>query len=97
MDTRARIATCSIDYKTATIFSQRNDLHAAPGTVLSDGKTYLAVATADGALALTDVQLAGKKRMDVKSFLLGFREPTSYGTSQGTSKAEIAKTKPADV
>ena len=76
---------------------KRNDLHAAPGTVLSDGKTYLAVTTADGALALTDVQLAGKKRMDVKSFLLGFREPTSYGTSQGTSKAEIAKTKPADV
>ena len=76
---------------------KRNDLHAAPGTVLSDGKTYLAVTTADGALALTDVQLAGKKRMDIKSFLLGFREPTSYGTSQGTSKAEIAKTKPADV
>ena len=75
---------------------KRTDLHAAPGTVLSDGKTYLAVATADGALALTDIQLAGKKRMDVKSFLLGFREPTSYTTSQGTSKAEIEKTKPKD-
>jgi methionyl-tRNA formyltransferase len=54
------------------------------------------LATADGALALTDIQLAGKKRMDVKSFLLGFREPTSYTTSQGTSKAEIEKTKPKD-
>ena len=75
---------------------KRTDLHAAPGTVLSDGKTYLAVATADGALALTDVQLAGKKRMDVKSFLLGFREPTSYTTSRGTSRAEIEKTKPKD-
>ena len=75
---------------------KRTDLHAAPGTVLSDGKTYLAVATANGALALTDIQLAGKKRMDVKSFLLGFREPTSYTTSQGTSKAEIEKTKPKD-
>lgn len=72
----------------------RDDLHAAPGTVLSDGKTYLAIATADGALSLTDIQLAGKKRMDVKSFLLGFREPETYGTSQGTSKAEIEKTKP---
>ncbi len=74
----------------------RTDLHAAPGTVLSDGKTYLAVATQDGALALTDVQLAGKKRMDVKAFLLGFRDPESYTTSKGTSKAEIDKTKPAE-
>jgi methionyl-tRNA formyltransferase len=74
----------------------RSDLHAAPGTVLSDGKTYLAVATQDGALALTDVQLAGKKRMDVKAFLLGFREPETYTTSKGTSKAEILKTKPEE-
>ena len=74
----------------------RADLHAAPGTVLSDGKTYLAVATQDGALALTDIQLAGKKRMDVKAFLLGFREPETYTTTQGTSKAEILKTKPVD-
>ena len=74
----------------------RSDLHAAPGTVLSDGKTYLAVATQDGALALTDIQLAGKKRMDVKAFLLGFREPETYATSKGTSKAEILKTKPQE-
>ena len=74
----------------------RTDLHAAPGTVLSDGKTYLAVATQDGALALTDIQLAGKKRMDVKAFLLGFREPETYTTSKGTSKGEILKTKPEE-
>jgi methionyl-tRNA formyltransferase len=74
----------------------RSDLHAAPGTVLSDGKTYLAIATQDGALALTDIQLAGKKRMDVKAFLLGFRDPETYTTTQGTSKAEIDKTKPAE-
>jgi methionyl-tRNA formyltransferase len=74
----------------------RSDLHAAPGTVLSDGKTYLAVATQDGALALTDIQLAGKKRMDVKAFLLGFREPETYTTSKGTSKVEILKTKPEE-
>ena len=72
----------------------RSDLHAAPGTVLSDGKTYLAIATRDGALALTDIQLAGKKRMEVGAFLLGFRDPASYATVPGTSKAEIDKTKP---
>ena len=74
----------------------RMDLHATPGTVLSDGKTYLAIATEDGAIAITDLQLAGKKRMDVKSFLLGFRNPTSYVATQGTSKAEIAKAQPVE-
>ncbi|MBR5404096.1 MAG: methionyl-tRNA formyltransferase [Bacteroidales bacterium] len=72
----------------------RMDLHGEPGTVLSDGKTYFAIATEDGAIAITDLQLAGKKRMDVKSFLLGFRNPTSYKATQGTSKAEIAKAAP---
>ena len=74
----------------------RTDLHATPGTVLSDGKTYLAIATEDGAIAITDLQLAGKKRMDVKSFLLGFRNPTSYVATQGTSKAEMAKAQPVE-
>ena len=58
---------------------------AAPGTVLSDGKTYLAVTTADGAISVTELQLAGKKKMAVKDFLIGFREPQSYGTTPGTS------------
>lgn len=49
-----------------------------PGTVLSDGKTYLAITTNDGALLIDELQLAGKKRMDVKAFLLGFRDPESY-------------------
>ena len=75
----------------------RKDLHAAPGTVLSDGKTYLAIATLDGAIALTDIQLAGKKRMDVKSFLLGFRDPTAYTASEGTSREEILKARPVEL
>lgn len=70
------------------------DLHGEPGTVLSDGKTYFAIATEDGAIAITDLQLAGKKRMDVKSFLLGFRNPTAYVATNGTSKAEMDKAKP---
>ena len=74
----------------------RYDLHAAPGTVLSDGKTYFAIATQDGALAITDLQLAGKKRMDVKSFLLGFRNPCSYTTTPGTSSTELAKAIPTE-
>ena len=65
--------------------------HAAPGTILSDGKTYLAITTADGALSVTEIQLAGKKKMAVKDFLIGFREPESYGTTQGTSSQITGK------
>ena len=54
------------------------DLHGEPGQVLSDGRTYLAIAASDGALELKDVQLSGKKRMDVKAFLAGFREPEKF-------------------
>ena len=61
------------------------------GTVLSDGKSYLAISTADGAISVKDLQLAGKRRMEVKDFLIGFRDPTSYGTSAGTSSALLGK------
>lgn len=64
---------------------------AAPGTILSDGKTYLAFATADGAISVTELQLSGKKRMNVKDFLIGFREPVTYGTTQGTSSQITGK------
>lgn len=60
---------------------------AVPGTVLSDGKTYLAIATDDGAISVTELQIAGKKRMQVKDFLIGFRDPQTYGTSIGTSSS----------
>ena len=65
---------------------------AEPGTVLTDGKNYLAVATADGAISIKDLQLAGKKRMDVKAFLLGFRNPETYRCTEGTSRSIIEKT-----
>ncbi len=56
-----------------------------PGTVLSDGKTYFALTTADGVISVTDLLISGKKRMDVRSFLAGFREPNEYTTDNGTS------------
>ncbi|MBR5834758.1 MAG: methionyl-tRNA formyltransferase [Bacteroidales bacterium] len=65
--------------------------NAAPGTVLSDGKTYLAISTADGAISVTELQLAGKKKMAVKDFLIGFRDPQSYGTTEGTSSQITGK------
>ena len=63
------------------------DSAAAPGTIMTDGKTWLTVRTADGALRLEDIQLSGKKRMEIGAFLLGFREPQSWKAVCGTSRA----------
>ena len=68
-----------------TMLEQNGLETAVPGTILSDGKTYLAIATSDGAINVTELQLSGKKRMAVKDFLIGFREPQTYSTTQGTS------------
>lgn len=45
----------------------------APGEVVSDNKTYLKIAAPDGYLAVQEVQLEGKKKMDVESFLRGYK------------------------
>ncbi len=77
------------EYAAMLLACGRSD--AEPGTVLSDGKNYLAISTADGAISVTELQLAGKKRMAVKDFLIGFRDPQSYGTTQGTSSQITGK------
>lgn len=46
---------------------------ATPGTLSSDGKTYLSFATRNGAVSVKRVQLSGKKPMDITDFLRGFR------------------------
>lgn len=43
-----------------------------PGTFQSDGKTFLKVAVPDGYIHLKDLQLEGKKRMNIEEFLRGY-------------------------
>ena len=43
------------------------------GTIMTDNKSYLHVICADGILALEELQLPGKKRMEVKALLNGFK------------------------
>ena len=81
------------DGYTSLLNAAGHDGPALPGTILSDGKNFLAVAAADGALSIKELQLAGKKRMAVKDFLIGFREPESYGLSKGTSHEFIYRTR----
>ena len=50
-----------------------------PGTLRTDGKTYGHVATADGWIALDEIQLEGKKRMGIADFLRGNSLPARLG------------------
>ncbi len=46
---------------------------AAPGTVLEAAEDRLVLATGDGEAALTIVQPAGKREMEIREFLMGYR------------------------
>lgn len=58
---------------------KRLEAHDLPvGTICSDKKSYLDVATVDGYLRLLSVQLAGKKRLPVTDFLNGNKQICDY-------------------
>ena len=44
-----------------------------PGTILTDNKRYLKIACTDGYLAILDLKMQGKKKMDIKSLLNGYK------------------------
>ncbi|TAD83350.1 MAG: methionyl-tRNA formyltransferase [Bacteroidetes bacterium] len=48
-------------------------LQHEPGQFATDGKLFLHLACADGYLNILELQLEGKKRMDVEDFLRGFK------------------------
>ena len=50
------------------------EIKVAPGSVKSDGKSYVAIAASDGWVYLDEVQMAGKRRMAIKELLLGWRD-----------------------
>lgn len=52
-----------------------------PGCIVKAGKNELIVQTGEGTLSLLEVQLEGKKRMDIGSFLRGY--PVEEGTFFG--------------
>ena len=60
--------------KIFTTHFEHSNTNATPGTIRTDGKSYIAVACADGWLYIDDVQLAGKKRLATKNLLLGWRD-----------------------
>lgn len=68
-------ALTSLDGKILKVYRGKKEItspvHPA-GKVLSDGKTFLKYACADGYIHILDLQLEGKKRMLVEDFLRGY-------------------------
>lgn len=54
------------------------DHHYQPGTVISDSKTFMKVACNGGFLLIDELQIAGKKRMNIEEFLRGFKIESSF-------------------
>jgi methionyl-tRNA formyltransferase len=62
--------------KVLKIYSTEKELvHTAtiPGTIETDKKSFLKIAAQDGYIVISDLQLEGKKRMNVVDFLKGYR------------------------
>ena len=56
-------------FKSSITNKQKND---EIGTIITDQKTFLNVATTDGLIGLQEVQLTGRKKMRIDEFLRGF-------------------------
>ena len=48
------------------------------GGILTDGKTFLKVRCNGGFISITSIQAAGKKRLNIREFLAGFRDISLY-------------------
>lgn len=69
-------AFTSLDGKTLKIYTavqEAEQPQIQPGEYLSDGKTFLKFACQDGFISLKNIQLEGKKRIDIAEFLRGYR------------------------
>lgn len=60
-------------FRTSIVSEGKPQPADAFGRVVTDNKSYIHVTCADGLLSLEELQLPGKKRMDVRSLLNGFK------------------------
>ena len=68
-------AWTTLDDKKLKIFKTKKSIEKhekQPGTITTDDKKFLRIATSDGFVDVLELQLQGKKRMDTKSFLNGY-------------------------
>jgi methionyl-tRNA formyltransferase len=48
------------------------------GTIISDEKTFLKIAASNGFIYISELQISGKKRVEIMEFLRGFKTPQKY-------------------
>ncbi len=71
-------AITKVDGKIVKLYStliEHENPKEAPGTFVTDGKSFAKFACKDGYLVLNDIQWEGKKRMPITDFLRGYRKP----------------------
>jgi methionyl-tRNA formyltransferase len=56
----------------------KTETSLAVGTIQTDGKEMLEIGCSSGSLQIMELQLAGKKRLDIKSFLNGVKLDDTY-------------------
>jgi methionyl-tRNA formyltransferase len=69
-------AFTKLDNKTFKIYlssKEYAECNEVAGTLVTDGKNYLKFACKDGYLVCKEIQMEGKKKMDIASFLRGYR------------------------
>jgi methionyl-tRNA formyltransferase len=64
-------------FRSTILKTELNDT-SKPGTIYTDNKSFLKVKCGKGALLIENIQTAGKKRLNIKEFLAGFRGAENY-------------------
>lgn len=65
-----------LDNKIFKILKARKSDHqpaSTPGQIFTNGRTFLHITVVDGSLDILEVQMEGKKRMDIRTFLNGYQ------------------------
>ena len=57
---------------------QTGTMSLTAGETESDSRSFLRVGCGSGTLRITSIQAAGKKRLEIKDFLAGFRDISTY-------------------
>ena len=68
------LAVLTVRFRAADVL-EGGEAAARPGQVVKSDKHSLLVQTGDGILSVRELQMEGKKRMDIESFLRGYPVP----------------------
>ena len=67
-----------IDFKIFKTQKEATTHNYKLGTIVSDEKTFLKIAASNGFISMLELQLSGKKRVEIMEFLRGFKTPQKY-------------------